>query len=129
MNPLVVAGAIPVMNDRVILIRRGIEPARGLWTYPAGFVEMKETIAQAAVREAKEETGFKISARGLLGIYSYEDAGVVTIVYRADVIGGAAMLCKESMEIKEFTAKNIPWKSLAFRSTKDALKDWVAGKK
>lgn len=130
LNPQVVAGAVPCDRGKILLLRRGIEPARGAWTFPAGFVELGETVAEAAVRETKEETGVEIEVRGLLGVYSYSEFGVVTVVYLADVVGGLPQTSHEALEIREFSPDHIPWAELAFWSTKDALKDWVktAGK-
>ena len=125
LNPPVVAGAIPETRGKILLLRRGIEPALHAWTFPAGFVELGESVAEAAVRETREETGVEIQVGKIIGVYSYSDAGVVTVVYRAKVVGGAQKITREAEEIAEFTKKTIPWKELAFRSTGEALKDWT----
>lgn len=124
-NPKVVAGAIPTQNGKVVLLRRGIEPQKGFWTYPAGFVELGETIPSAAARECLEETGLQIKVGELLGVYSYADAGVVMIIYFAEVISGIPTICRETLEIQNYNIQDIPWEELAFRSTRDALQDWV----
>lgn len=126
-NPKVVAGLIPVMPDgRVVLLRRDIEPAKGKWTYPAGYQEMGESVAEAAARETWEEIVTRVKVRGLLDVYSYPDAGVVTIVYLGSVPKGEAPRPgQESQEVAIFRPSEIPWKDLAFRSTTDALKDWL----
>src|ERR1044071_4609769 len=86
LNPKIVAGIIPVMSDgRLVLLRRNIEPALGRWTYPAGFQEMGESVRTAAEREAMEEIGTTVKLGDLIGIYSYADAGVVTVVYAGRV--------------------------------------------
>ncbi len=130
-NPKVVAGLIPVLSDgRVALLRRDIEPARGRWSYPAGYQEMGETVAQAAARETWEEIRTRVRRPRLLGIYSYADAGVVTIVYVAPVPRGERPSPGiESQEIGLFRPEDIPWKTLAFRSTAEALQDWLTEKK
>ncbi|OGR81538.1 MAG: hypothetical protein A2902_01025 [Elusimicrobia bacterium RIFCSPLOWO2_01_FULL_64_13] len=125
-NPLLVAGAVPEDRDGILLLRRGIEPARGSWTFPAGFVELGETVAEAAVRETREEIGVTIRITGLLGVYSYAETGVVTVVYRAKVEGGVPAVSREAEAVAKFSAGDIPWKEVAFRSTRDALKDWTA---
>src|SRR5512134_2252592 len=56
-NPLNVVGTVPVCDEPVLLCRRAIEPRRGLWTLPAGFLELGETTAEGAVRETVEEAG------------------------------------------------------------------------
>src|SRR3989338_3955048 len=74
LNPPVVAGAIPEKGGKILLLRRGIDPARHAWAFPAGFVELGEAGAEAAVREAREETGVEIEVGGIIGVYSYSDA-------------------------------------------------------
>jgi ADP-ribose pyrophosphatase YjhB (NUDIX family) len=126
LNPKVVAGLIPVMPDgRVVLLRRSIEPAIGRWTYPAGFQEMAETVEEAARREAQEEASIDVEVGSLVGLYSYADAGVVTIVYEGKVKRGERpRIGPEAEEVALFKWEEIPWKDLAFRSTVEALRDW-----
>src|SRR5688572_17496248 len=82
LNPKVVTGLIPMTSDGgVALLRRNIEPAYGKWTYPAGYMELGETIEEAAARETREEINAKVKVTGFLGNYSYRDAGVVTMVF------------------------------------------------
>lgn len=127
LNPKVVAGLIPVLPDgRIILLQREIAPARGKWSYPAGYQELGESVEDAAVRETWEEILTKVRVTSLLGIYSYADAGVVTIVYRGEVLKGQIPKPgAESQAVKIFKPNEIPWKELAFRSTTDALRDWL----
>src|SRR5512145_3325959 len=70
LNPKVVAGAILEQDGRVLLTRRSINPGRGLWTFPGGFVDFGETVTDAAVRETLEETGLEVDLTGLLNVYS-----------------------------------------------------------
>ena len=70
-NPKVAAGTVPVRDGRIALIRRGIEPSRGLWSWPCGYVEIDETVEEAAARETREESGLVVRLGGLLGTYSY----------------------------------------------------------
>jgi ADP-ribose pyrophosphatase YjhB (NUDIX family) len=126
-NPKVVAGLIPVMpGGRVVLLKRGIEPAKGKWSYPAGFQELGETISEAAVRETKEEVCVKTNITRFVGVYSYRGAGVDTVVFAGRVARGQKPRSgQESLEVKPFLPSKIPWKDLAFRSTVHALRDWV----
>lgn len=129
LNPKVVAGLIPVLPDgRIALIRRGIEPALGRWSYPAGFQELGESVEEAAARETLEEAALRVRVTGLVGVYSYPDAGVVTVVFegrsRARRLASSG---HETSEIAAFEPTAIPWRSLAFRSSVEALKDWIAG--
>ncbi len=125
-NPKVVAGLIPMMPDgSVVLLRREIEPAKGKWSYPAGYQELGETVEQAAVRETWEEICVRVKVTGLVGIYSYPDAGVVTIVYAGKVLKGEIPAPGiESQDVQLYHPSKIPWNVLAFRSTTEALRDW-----
>ena len=125
LNPKIVGGVIPDQDGRIFLLKRGIEPAKGAWTFPAGFIELGESVAEGAIRETKEEIGLDILIENILGVYSYSDAAVAIVVYRAKVEGGLVQTCLESSEIKLFSPSEIPWDRLAFKSTRDALKDWV----
>ncbi|MBI4498219.1 MAG: NUDIX hydrolase [Chloroflexi bacterium] len=124
-NPRIVAGAIPIQDGRVVLLRRGIEPRHGYWTFPSGFMELGETAEQAAVREAKEETNLEVAILSLLSVYTRIEAGTVAVVYLARVVGGAPQINKEALEIATFLPQEIPWDDLAFESTRWALRDWV----
>ena len=127
LNPKIVAGLIPVLpNGRIALLRRAIEPALGLWTHPAGFQEMGESVEDAAAREAREEILAEVRVTRLVGVYSYADAGVVTVVFEGRVQGGPPRAGHEALEVKIFQPDDIPWKALAFRSTVHALRDWIA---
>lgn len=125
LNPKVVAGAVPKQDGRIWLARRSIEPSLGSWTFPAGYVDLGERVPDAAIRETYEETKLDIRLDGLLNLYSYENVGIVLIVYRATVIGGVPSVTPESLEVRAFDLDEIPWSSLAFQSTRDALTDYV----
>lgn len=124
-NPKIVVVAMPVIEGRIVLLRRGIPPRLGAWTMPAGFMEIGETAEEAAVRETQEETRLQVAVRGLFNVYSRADAGIVNLVYLADVIGGVAQPTREAQEIAQFTRTEIPWDDLAFETTRLALRDWV----
>lgn len=124
-NPRVVVGTLPVRDGRVYLARRGIEPALGRWTYPGGFLELGEAAQEGARRETEEETRLKVSVGELIGAYSRPWAGVVTLVYEADVVGGEALPGDETDEVRDFGPDEIPWDELAFSTTESALRDWL----
>jgi ADP-ribose pyrophosphatase YjhB (NUDIX family) len=128
LHPKVVAGTIPVRDGRVLLTRRAIDPARGLWTFPGGYVDWGEDVAAAARRETLEEVCLRVELDGLVGIYSYSEAPVVIVVFRASVPDGAeaAANAQEVLEVGYFAPDEIPWDALAFRSTGEALRDWLA---
>lgn len=125
-NPKVVVGALPVVEGKVLLLRRGIEPGHGKWTYPGGFLEMDESTEDGARREAREELGIEVDGLRLLGVYSRPSAGIVTVVYLAEVTAGEPRPSAEALEGRFFAADEIPWDDLAFPTTVSALRDWVS---
>ena len=125
LDPKVAVGTIISTEDgRLVLVRRAIEPGYGLWVFPGGYVDRGEQILAAAVREAREESGLEIRIDGLVNIYSYPGTTPIIIVYRASVLGGELCIDDECLEARLFTADEIPWDALAFRSTRDALIDY-----
>jgi ADP-ribose pyrophosphatase YjhB (NUDIX family) len=127
LNPKVVAGTIPEQGGRVLLTRRSINPGRGLWTFPGGFVDFGESVADAAVRETFEETGLKVELGGLHNVYSYPGSPVI-IVFRASVVGGTLTTCEENDCLEWVAPDAIEWETLAFPSTREALREWVAAR-
>ncbi|MEX1170384.1 MAG: NUDIX hydrolase [Chloroflexota bacterium] len=125
-NPRLVVTTIPV-NDagEVILLRRGIEPGRGWWAQPGGFLEVDETVTEAAIRETLEETGFLVEPGEIVGLYTRLEAAVVVLALEARVVGGAVRLNREALEIRAFTPATIPWEGIAFTTSHWALHDWV----
>jgi ADP-ribose pyrophosphatase YjhB (NUDIX family) len=122
----VVAATIPEdAAGRVLLTRRSIEPARGKWTFPGGFVDWGEPVDAAALRETREETGLKVDLDGLLGVYSYPGSPIVIVVYRAHVLGGTLTLCHENDRVEWVVPAEIPWDDLAFPSTTEALRAFL----
>lgn len=125
-NPRLVVTALPITDDgRVVLLRRGIEPGLGAWAQPGGFLEVDETVAEAAIRETLEETGLSIEPGEIIGLYTRLEAAVVVLVFEARVIGGTAGPTPEALEIEAFAAESIPWSGLAFKTTYWALVDWL----
>jgi ADP-ribose pyrophosphatase YjhB (NUDIX family) len=125
-NPRLVVTTLPV-NDagELVLLRRGIEPGRGLWAQPGGFLEIDETVHQAAIRETREETGLVIEPGEIIGLSTRLEAAVVTIAFEAKVVGGTAAPTVEALEIEAFPPERIPWADLAFRTTTWMLRDWI----
>jgi ADP-ribose pyrophosphatase YjhB (NUDIX family)/ribosomal protein S27AE len=118
----------PGAQERVVLVRRAIEPGYGRWVFPGGYVDRGEPLEIAAIREAREESGLDVRLDGLVNLYSYAGRAPVIIVYAATAVGGALCADDECLEAKLFTRDEIPWDDLAFRSTRDALKDYfIAG--
>src|SRR6201990_1864716 len=82
-NPKVVVGSVVVAGDKVLMCRRAIEPRRGFWTLPAGYMELGETLEEGAAREALEEAKAVIAIEGILGVFSIARIGQVQVIYRA----------------------------------------------
>jgi len=127
LNPKVVAGTIPEQDGRVLLTRRSINPGHGLWTFPGGFVDFGESAPAAAIRETREETGLDVELTGLHNVYSYPDAPVI-VVYTARVVGGRLTTCEENDALEWVGPEAVPWDALAFQSTREALREWVAAR-
>jgi 8-oxo-dGTP diphosphatase len=127
LDPKVAVGTIARTDSGLVLVRRAIEPGYGKWVFPGGYVDRGEPLTAAAVREAREECGLEVRLDGLVNIYSYPGRTPVIVVYAATVLGGSLSVDEECLEAAEFTAGRIPWDDLAFRSTRDGLRDYLAG--
>jgi len=122
-NPKPVAATIPVADDgRIWLLRRAFDPGKDLWTFPGGFVDLGESVEEAARRETDEEMAIGIDLGDLVGVYSREDERVVLIVYAATPLG-TPRATEEALEVRAFAPAEIPWDELAFWSTERALRD------
>jgi len=121
-NPLNVVGTLPVWRDQVLLCRRAIEPRRGLWTLPAGFLELGETLEQGALRETQEEAGARVRLQGLYSLLSLARVGQVHLFYRAELTDTAFAPGEESLEVALFREDEIPWDTLAFRTVSQTLR-------
>jgi ADP-ribose pyrophosphatase YjhB (NUDIX family) len=125
-NPRLVVTTFPVTDaGEIVLIRRGIEPGIGEWAQPGGFLEVDETVHQAAIRETWEETGLLVEPGEIIGLYTRLEAAVVTIAFEARIVGGTAAPTPEATEIRAYAPEAIPWPKLAFRTTMWALRDWI----
>lgn len=125
-NPKVVVGSVVVHGGQVLLCRRAIEPRRGFWTLPAGYLELLETIEEGAQREALEEAGARIAIDGILAVYSLSRIGQVQVIFRARFDGPATFAPGvESLDVKLFDRSAIPWDDLAFPSVHWSLQAWM----
>jgi ADP-ribose pyrophosphatase YjhB (NUDIX family) len=123
-NPVVVAGLIPVEAGSIWMLRRAIEPRYGFWTFPAGYMELGETVEEAAVRETQEELNLEVELGPLVGVYSFNHISTVHVIYGARALS-APRPGSEALEIGRFRPQEIPWEKLAFTSTRRALEDWI----
>lgn len=125
-NPLNVVGTVPFWGDQVLLCRRNIEPQRGLWTLPAGFMELGETTAEGALRETIEEAGARVEMGGLFTMMNVVRAGQVHLFYLARLLDTRFDPGPETIEAALFTEAQIPWDELAFRTTRVTLERYFA---
>jgi 8-oxo-dGTP diphosphatase len=126
LDPKIAACTVTIFEDRLVLVKRSISPGYGQWVIPGGFVDRGETVESAAVRETFEETEMEVRLTSLLNIYSYPGSLVVIVVYLAERVAGIPQAGDETLEIGLFPPPEIPWDNLAFSSTRDALRDYLA---
>lgn len=124
-NPVVVVGAVATWNDgeaeRILLCRRAIAPQIGLWTLPAGYLEMEETTEAGAVRETWEEAQARISIDRLLAVYNVPRLSQVQTIYQATLLSPDIAPGEESLEVGLFVWEEIPWDEIAFPTVRWAL--------
>lgn len=127
-NPKIVVGAVCHWGDRLLLCRRAINPRKGHWTLPAGFLELHETVTAGAAREAWEEARAKIEIETLLAVYTVPRISQVQLMYRARLVSDDVSAGPESLEVGLFTFDAIPWDDLAFPSVRWALHQYADSK-
>ena len=128
LDPKIAVGTvIRDAGGQIALVRRSIEPGYGKWVFPGGYVDRGEVLGAAASREALEEANLRIRLDGLINLYSYAGRAPIIVVYAATAVGGELRADDESLEAAWFPVDAIPWGELAFRSTGDALRDYLRG--
>ncbi len=125
-NPKVIAGCIPVWGERVLLCKRAIEPRLGLWTLPAGFMELGENLSTAAAREAKEEANVDVEIEALYNLFSLPHISQVYVFFRARMVEERFFPGYESLETRLFREEEIPWDELAFETVRRSLRYFFA---
>jgi ADP-ribose pyrophosphatase YjhB (NUDIX family) len=125
-NPKVVAGSVVSVDGKIMLCRRAIEPRRGYWTLPAGYLELHETPEEGARREAWEEARARIAIDALLAVFSVPRISQVQLIYRATLAEPGFEAGPESLEVALFDWADIPWSEIAFPSVKWALDEYRA---
>lgn len=131
-NPLNVVGTVPFWGEhgeQVLLCKRNIQPRKGFWTLPAGFMELGETTAEGAARETDEEAGAQIEMLGLFTVMNVARVGQVHFYYRARLLSTEFNPGHETMEARLFTEAEVPWDDLAFQTVKMTLKHYFADRK
>ncbi len=115
-NPKIVVGAVCLWEDRILLCRRAIEPRKGFWTLPAGFMELNETTEEGACREAWEEARARLAIDGLLAVYNIPRISQVQLIYRARLVSPDVAAGEEMTDVRLFAWEEVPWDDLAFPS-------------
>jgi ADP-ribose pyrophosphatase YjhB (NUDIX family) len=123
-NPKLIVGAVVSYRDQVLLCRRAIEPRKGYWTVPAGFMEMGETCREGAAREALEEANADIEVGDTLGIYTISRISQVQVFFRSELKSPEFSAGIESLEVALFSWDDIPWDEIAFPTAIWALRAW-----
>jgi len=124
-NPKIVAGCIPEWEDKILLCRRAIEPRLGLWTFPAGFMELDETTEQAAARETLEEAKVEVEIKSLFAVFSLLRVNQVYVIFRGKMRSQDFGVGHESSDVQLFSPTKIPWESLAFPVIHETLERYV----
>lgn len=120
-NPKVVVGAVATWQERVLLCRRAIDPRKGFWTLPAGYLEQHESAQEGARREAWEEARARIAIDQLLAVYSIPRISQIQLIFRARLKNPEVEAGPETLELDLFSWEGIPWDDLAFPSVRWAL--------
>ena len=128
-NPKLIVGVLPYFEDKVLLCRRAIEPRKGLWNIPAGFLENHELAEEGGKREVWEEAEAEVNIDGTLAIYSIPQANQVYIHFYGKLKEGHYGCGIESLECKLFKENEIPWNEIAFTSSTFALKRYFEDRK
>jgi len=120
-NPKVVVGVVATWKDKLLMCKRAIEPRRGYWTLPAGFMEVGESPEEGAVREAWEEARANLEIIDLLALYSISHISQLQLFYRARLLSPHVSAGPESEEVGLFTFDGLPATDLAFPSVHWAI--------
>ena len=124
-NPRMVVGVVPAHGERILLCRRSIEPRAGFWTVPAGFMELGETLAEAALRETWEEARAKVALGPLFALVDVVPAGQVHAFFSGRLLTPEFAAGEETLEARLFAPEAIPWEELAFPSVRIALERYL----
>lgn len=127
-NPNMVVGCLIVDDGKIMLAKRGIEPQKGFWNLPCGFLENEETVQEGALREVFEETGATVKLGHLHTVYNLPHANQVYLIFLAQMVGNEYYTTTESTEIRFFAPSEIPWEEIAFSSNAFAIKKFLEGK-
>jgi len=123
LDPKVAAAVLIGQERRLLMVKRGVEPALGKWAFPSGYVDRGESVEAAAVREVKEETGLSITLNTMVGLYSGDGNPVVLVVYDACITGGKLHAGHDVEKTDWFSLNDLP--PLPFPNDDQILTDWL----
>lgn len=129
LNPKMVTGCLVSWKDSVLLCKRAIEPRRGFWTVPAGFMELDETVEQGAVRETWEEARARVEVLAPYSLFNLPHVNQVYLIFRARLIRPEFEPGPESEDVGLFDEDSIPWGDLAFGTVRQTLRFYVEDRK
>jgi len=124
-NPKMVVGCLAIWEGKVLLCKRGIEPRKGFWNLPAGYLENGETVENGALRELREEAGAQLDLWHQHTLYTITHVNQVYILFIGDLVDGQHHAGEETLDSELFAPEDIPWESIAFSSTEFALKKYL----
>ena len=124
-DPKLAVLALVPYRGGLVMVRRAIEPGYGLWVVPGGFVDVGEKVEEAVVRETLEEASLKVRVARLLNVHSYRHSRTVVLSFITEYISGELAAGDEELEARVFSREEIPWEQIAFRSTADAVKEYL----
>ena len=129
-DPKVSAAVMAVQGGKVLLLQRTMDPGRGSWCFPGGFMEIDETPQETAIRECKEESGLDIKITKLVDVFYYQDyrGGGVVIMYAGQVTGGTLKAKSDEAEAIGFFGPDELPEPIEFDSNTETLDRWVNGK-
>jgi len=128
-NPKIITGCLPVYQDKILLCKRAIEPRKGYWTLPAGFMENSESAEEGALRETREEANAEVRISHLYTMTSIVHVNQVQLIYLAHMDKAEYAPSNESLEVALFNEQEIPWDELAFPTIKNALNFYFEDRK
>lgn len=124
-----IVGVVPIYKEQILLCRRAIEPRKGFWTVPAGFMENGETTLQGAIRETHEEAGATVTDHSLYRMFDLPYINQVYIFYRSRLASTDFAAGLESLEVRLFSEEDIPWSEIAFPVVTDTLREYFEDRK
>ncbi len=128
-NPKIIVGTIPILENKILLCKRAIEPQYGKWTIPAGFLELGERVEEGAIRETLEEANAKVEIIKLQTVYSIPKINQVYLLFLAKLLNLDFYPGHETLITQLFNFDEIPWEEIAFAAVKFALKTYIEDKK